>query len=107
MGREEVKPARWLSATAILAAAVPAAAQHLGAFSTQRLSEVDKTVSSDAFQGRGPATPIEPTVINYIADQLKAAGVQPGGEIINGKRSWFQTVPLLQSAIVGTPEISL
>jgi Zn-dependent M28 family amino/carboxypeptidase len=107
MGRDEVKTARWLLATAILAAAVPAAAQHLGAFSTQRLSQVDKQVSSDAFQGRGPATPIEPTVINYIADQLKAAGVQPGGEIVNGKRSWFQTVPLLQSAIVGTPEISL
>ena len=44
-----MKTARWLLATAILAAAVPAAAQHLGAFSTQRLSAIDKTVSSDAF----------------------------------------------------------
>jgi hypothetical protein len=102
-----VRTARWLSATAFLAAAVPAAAQHLGAFSTQHLSQVDKTISSDAFQGRGPATPIEPTVINYIAAQLKAAGVQPGGDLVNGRRTWFQTVPLLESQIDGTPQISI
>ena len=102
-----MKTARWLFATAITVAAVPAAAQHLGAFSTQHLSQLDKTISSDAFQGRAPATPIEPTVINFIADQLKAAGVQPGGGLVNGKRSWFQTVPLLQSTITATPQISL
>ena len=99
--------ARWLLATAIAVAPVPAAAQSAAAFSTQRLSQVDKVLSSDAFQGRGPATEIEPTVIQYIADQLKASGVQPGGEIVNGQRTWFQTVPLLQSQITGTPEISL
>jgi len=102
-----VKTARWLFATAIVIAAVPVAAQHLGAFSTQRLSQVDKMLSSDAFQGRGTAAPIEPTVIQYIADQLKASGVQPGGDIVDGKRTWFQKVPLLESQIVGTPQISL
>jgi hypothetical protein len=102
-----MKTARWLLATAIAIAAVPVAAQHLGAFSTQRLSQVDKMISSDAFQGRGTAAPIEPTVIQYIADQLKASGVQPGGDVVNGQRTWFQKVPLLESQIVGTPEISL
>jgi len=102
-----VRTARWLLATAMLTAAVPAAAQSSAAFSTQRLSQVDKVISSDAFQGRGPATPIEPTVIHYIEDQLKAAGVQPGGDLVDGKRSWFQTVPLLQSEITGAPQISL
>ena len=102
-----MKTARWLFATAIVIAAVPVAAQHLGAFSTQRLSQVDKMLSSDAFQGRGTAAPIEPTVIQYIADQLKASGVQPGGDIVDGKRTWFQKVPLLESQIVGTPQISL
>jgi Zn-dependent M28 family amino/carboxypeptidase len=102
-----VTTARWLLATAIAIAAVPVAAQHLGAFSTERLSQVDKAVSSDAFQGRGTAAPIEPTVIQYIADQLKASGVQPGGDIVNGQRTWFQKVPLLESQIVGTPEIGL
>jgi Zn-dependent M28 family amino/carboxypeptidase len=101
-----VRTARLLLATALAFAAVPIVAAN-NPFSAQRLSEVDKTLSSDAFQGRGPATTVEPTVIQYIADQLKAAGVQPGGDVVNGQRTWFQTVPLLQSAITGTPELSL
>ncbi len=60
-----------------------------------------QTVSSDAFLGRGPATKGEELATNYIRDQLKAAGLQPGGP--NG--SWFQDVPLLQSDIVGTPSL--
>ena len=98
---------RLLAATAITLAAVPVSAASPGAFSTERLSAVDKQLSSDAFQGRGTASPIEPTVIQYIADQMKAAGVQPGGDIVNGQRSWFQNVPLLESQIIGTPQISL
>jgi Zn-dependent M28 family amino/carboxypeptidase len=97
----------WLFATAALVAGVPVAAAPAGSFSTERLSAVDKQLSSDAFQGRGTGAAIEPTVINYIADQLKAAGVQPGGDLVEGKRTWFQTVPLLESQIAGTPELSL
>jgi len=87
--------------------AVPAAAAAPLAFSTERLSAVDKVLSSDAFQGRGTASAIEPTVIQYIADQLKGAGVEPGGDIVNGNRTWFQKVPLLESQISGAPRISL
>ena len=101
---------RWIAASALAAssmAAPPLLAATAGQFSPQRLSDVDKTLSSDAFQGRGTAAPIEPTVIRYIADQFKAAGVQPGGDLVNGVRSWYQKVPLLSSQIVGTPQISL
>ena len=101
-----VKMTRLALATALAACAIPATAAP-AAFSTQRLSEIDRQLSSDAFQGRGPATAIEPTVIQYIADQLKAAGVEPGGDVVNGQRSWFQKVPLLQSQITGTPQVSL
>ncbi|HET7281933.1 MAG TPA: M28 family metallopeptidase [Sphingomicrobium sp.] len=97
---------RWLSASALALAAAPLAAQP-NPFSTQRLSDVDKVLSSDAFQGRGTAAPIEPTVIDYIAKQLAVAGVEPGVDVVNGQRSWFQNVPLLESQIVGTPQISL
>jgi Zn-dependent M28 family amino/carboxypeptidase len=97
---------RWLCASAIALTAAPLAAQ-TNPFNTQLLSDVDKTLSSDAFQGRGTAAPIEPTVINYIAQQFAAAGVQPAGDLVNGQRSWFQNVPLLESQIVGTPQISL
>src|SRR5947209_16852908 len=79
----------------------------MGSFSPTRLSAIDKTLSSDAFQGRGTASAIEPTVIDYIAQQFAAAGVQPGGDIVDGKRTWFQSVPLLESNIVGRPDLSI
>jgi Zn-dependent M28 family amino/carboxypeptidase len=96
----------WLAASALALLALPAAAQ-TGSFSPQRLSDIDRTISSDAFEGRGPATRAEAKTIDYIADQFRAAGVQPAGDIVDGKRGWFQAVPLLKSDIVGTPSISL
>ena len=103
-----MKRSRWLIASTIVLLAAPlSAAPQFGDFSPQRLSDVDKTISSDTFEGRGTGSPIEPKVIDYIAGQLRAAGVQPGGDVVNGKRTWFQNVPLLQSQIVGTPQISL
>ena len=71
--------------------------------SKDRIAADIKTVSSDAFLGRGPATRGEELATSYIRDQLKAAGLQPGGP--NG--SWFQDVPLLQSDIVGKPSLSV
>ena len=49
-------------------------------FDTKRLSEEVKTLSSDEFQGRGPATEGETKTIDYLIAQFKAAGVQPGGD---------------------------
>jgi Zn-dependent M28 family amino/carboxypeptidase len=70
--------------------------------SVSRMAKDVETVSSDAFLGRGPATRGEELATSYIRDQLKAAGLEPGGP--NG--SWFQDVPLLQSNIVGAPSLS-
>jgi Zn-dependent M28 family amino/carboxypeptidase len=100
-----VTTSRWLVASA-LAFAIPAAAQNAG-FSAQRLSDIDRTISSDAFEGRGPATRAETKTIDYIADQFKAVGLQPAGDMVNGQRSWFQSVPLLKSDIVGSPQFAL
>ena len=97
---------RWLAASALALLAVPAAAQ-TASFSPQRLSDVDRTISSDAFEGRGPATRAETKTINYIADQFRAVGLQPAGDIVNSQRSWFQAVPLLKSDIVGDPQFAL
>src|SRR5512141_872189 len=84
---------------AVSTATTPAAATA----SKDRMAADIKTVSSDAFLGRGPATRGEELATSYIRDQLKAAGLQPGGP--NG--SWFQDVPLLQSDIVGKPSLSV
>ncbi|MEO8454227.1 MAG: M28 family metallopeptidase [Sphingomicrobium sp.] len=102
-----MKTFRWLAASATALAAVPLTAASMGTFSPYRLSEIDKTISSDAFEGRGVNTPAEAKTVNYIIDQFRSAGLEPGGDQVNGKRSWTQIVPLLQSEIVGTPGITV
>ena len=98
---------RWLAATAVALITVPLSGAPTGTFSPQRLSAIDKFISSDAFEGRGPATRAETKTIDYIAAQFRAAGLQPAGDIVNGKRSWFQNVPLLRSEITGSPRFAL
>jgi Zn-dependent M28 family amino/carboxypeptidase len=62
-----------------------------------RLSAVDKVLSSDAFEGRGPATRAEPKVIEYIVGQYKALGLQPAGD----DGGWTQAVPMRRFALTG------
>jgi len=90
-----------LSTTAAAAIAAPAPT-----FDAQRLSDHVKVLASDAFEGRGPATAGETKAVAYIIAQMKAAGLQPGGDLVNGRRGWTQDVPLLRSSIEGTPRLS-
>ncbi|HWU76727.1 MAG TPA: M28 family metallopeptidase [Rhodanobacter sp.] len=98
---------RLLLSALIITACAGAQAADAPTFSTQRLSSEVKTLSSDAFEGRGPATPAEVKTIDYVVAQMKAAGLQPGGDLKDGKRSWTQAVPLLRSEIIGKPSLSL
>src|SRR6185503_17790503 len=72
-----------------------------------RLSAHVKTLSSDAFEGRGPATPGEQKTVAYLTEQMKAAGLQPGGDLKDGKRAWTQDVPLAQFNISGPVDASI
>src|SRR3954464_8959782 len=65
------------------------------------LSEHIKVLSSDAFEGRGPATAGEVKAVGYITQQFKAAGLQPGGDKTKSGRAWTQDVPLAQFDIKG------
>src|SRR6476646_4652386 len=103
----QVKSFRWIAASAIALAAAPVLAASMGPFSPQRLSDIDKFISSDAFEGRGPATRAETKTVDYIIQQFKAAGVQPGGDVVNGQRQWTQAVPLLKSDIVQGPDVTI
>ena len=76
-------------------------------FDPQRLSAIVKTLSSDEFEGRGPATAGETKTVAYVIEQMKAAGLQPGGDLKDGQRAWTQAVPLLRAQIIGAPEISV
>ena len=92
---------------AVLPAAALAASAPEPSFSPARLSDHIKTLASDAFEGRGPATPGETKTVAYIVQQMQQAGLQPGGPLVHGKRQWTQDVPLLRSQIVGTPMLSI
>jgi Zn-dependent M28 family amino/carboxypeptidase len=66
------------------------------------LSEHIKVLSSDAFEGRGPATPGEVKSVAYIEKEFKAVGLQPGGDKLkSGARAWTQDVPLAEFDIKG------
>jgi Zn-dependent M28 family amino/carboxypeptidase len=50
-----------------------------------------KKLSSDEFEGRAPGTKGETLAVNYLSEQFKAAGAEPG----NTDGTWVQKVPLV------------
>jgi Zn-dependent M28 family amino/carboxypeptidase len=87
---------KMIAALALLSTAAVAQPQQ---FSTERLTQDIRTLSSDEFEGRGPATPGEQKTIAHISEGMKAAGLQPAGDVENGQRGWYQKVPLLRTSI--------
>jgi len=98
---------RLLACSIALALSSSALAADAPSFDAKRLSEEVKTLSSDAFEGRGPATPGETKTVAYVIEQMKGAGLQPGGDLKDGKRTWTQAVPLARSEISGTPKLAV
>lgn len=76
-------------------------------FDGARISRDVKELASDAYEGRGPATAGEAKTVAYLSKQFAAAGLQPGGDLADGKRLWTQAVPLRRADIVGAPTIAL
>jgi Zn-dependent M28 family amino/carboxypeptidase len=76
-------------------------------FDPKHLSDDVRTLSSDAFEGRGPATAGETKTVDYVISQMKAAGLSPGGDLKDGKRAWTQDVPLLRAEIKGAPKLDV
>src|SRR5436305_7262930 len=60
-------------------------------------------LSSDEMAGRGVGTAGEKLATGYIASQLQAEGVSPGGE----KQSYFQKVPFIGSQLLSSASLSL
>ena len=60
-----------------------------------KLSDHIRILSSDAFEGRGPATEGEKKSVAYISEQMKAIGLVPGAK----DGSWTQPVKLNRFAI--------
>jgi Zn-dependent M28 family amino/carboxypeptidase len=77
------------------------------AFEPQRLASHVKVLSSDAFEGRAPNTAGEEKTVEYLIAQFQAAGLKPGGDLVDGKASWTQKVPLGRFEIKGPLALSL
>lgn len=59
-------------------------------FDESKIRERVKRLSADDFEGRGPGTDGGKRAAQYIADQMKSAGVKPGNQ-----KSYFQNVKLV------------
>ena len=96
-------------ATLVLMGLVVTAAQAADGprFDPKRLAQDVKTLSSDEFEGRGPNTAGETRTVDYLVQQFKAAGLQPGGDLKDGKRAWTQDVPLGRFEIKGPVKLTL
>ncbi len=71
-------------------ASILPAQNRTASFSADKMRERVKRLSADDFDGRGPLTQGGLRAAEYIAHELKAAGVQPGN-----KKSYFQNVKLV------------
>jgi Zn-dependent M28 family amino/carboxypeptidase len=63
----------------------------LATFSSDRILAHIRTLSSDEFEGRGPGSNGEQLTINYLEDQFRSAGLEPG----NPDGTYLQSVPLV------------
>jgi hypothetical protein len=73
-----------------------------------RLTGHVKTLSSDAFEGRGPDTEGERKTVAYLIEQFKSFGLQPGGDLQkDGTRAWTQDVPLARFDTEGPVAVSV
>jgi Zn-dependent M28 family amino/carboxypeptidase len=62
---------------------------------TDALTAHIKVLASDEFGGRAPATPGGEKTQNYLAEQLKAIGIEPGAP----DGTYFQQVPIVESVV--------
>jgi len=68
-----------------------------GGIDPQALSRHVRILASDEFEGRAPATPGEERTVQYLIEEFKKYGLQPGG--VDG--SWVQPVPMVRAQVDG------
>jgi Zn-dependent M28 family amino/carboxypeptidase len=68
--------------------------------SAETLQRVTRELSSDAFEGRAPATRGEELTVAALTREFQRAGLQPGN---NG--SWTQDVPLVEINATNNPQL--
>jgi Zn-dependent M28 family amino/carboxypeptidase len=91
------RPGLVLAAAVLLTACARPPADPADAMTAASFTANVRSLSSDAFEGRSPASVGEVRTVRYLTERFAALGLRPG----NG-RSWTQDVPLV--GITGTPQ---
>ena len=93
---------------AVMALAAGSVSAAPSAVDAQRILRDTKVLSSDAYEGRAPATEGEKKTVAYLVEQMKAAGLQPAGDPLpGGGRGWTQDVPLARFATKGPVSVGV
>ena len=74
-----------------------------GGIDPEALSRHVRILASDEFEGRAPASKGEQRTIDYLVEEFRKAGLQPGGK----DGSWVQEVPLVRATVNGQVSASL
>lgn len=74
-----------------------------GGIDPQALSRHVRVLASDEFEGRAPATVGEEKTVQYLIEQFRSYGLQPGG--VEG--GWVQPVPLVRAQLDGAATATL
>ncbi|SHG04483.1 Zn-dependent amino-or carboxypeptidase, M28 family [Microbulbifer donghaiensis] len=117
-GKDTSAPAQQASETATAQSEQQTQSQETAAAAKPQLSEAEQAqveamaadlhkhievLASDKFEGRAPASKGEELTVNYLADQFKALGLEPGTVDADGNPSWFQQVPVVEMQIESIP----
>ena len=68
-----------------------------GGIDPEALSRHVRILASDEFEGRAPASPGEERTVQYLIEEFRKSGLQPGG--VDG--SWVQPVPMVRAQVDG------
>ncbi|MBT4521084.1 MAG: M20/M25/M40 family metallo-hydrolase [Halieaceae bacterium] len=72
------------------------------AIDSHRLSNIVKILASDEFEGRAPGGAGEVKTVDFLVDQFKSLGLEPGG--VDG--AWTQPVPLIHTQLATDGKLS-